>query len=265
MGKENPLSPCEAVHIPESAFGHLMWPIINKLFIWRETCFFDGSELKKQAAMPYCVSKELSLEIFFLHTKRETICNLFSTSEGRPPLPAPPFHVRIAVCTQACSELLSCLSEITPSLMSPYYTLNCCCWHVNAWSGSRSRVYSQCPVCTVKQWQMQTAVQSGRRGSEQTATCASIPLFSLLIMLKVPCALFLGRSWGNSVTGRHTLRSGDCGWHRFEISIATPVQAVSLQRPSWTTGLICRYYILPSYDLIWLNVWLREEDWSDLS
>ncbi len=56
--------------LPASAFGHLMWPIINKLFIWRETCFFDGSELKKQAAVPYCISKELSLEILFLHTKK---------------------------------------------------------------------------------------------------------------------------------------------------------------------------------------------------
>lgn len=42
--------------------GTEMWQIINKLFIWRETCFFDGSELKKHAAIPYCVSKELSLE-----------------------------------------------------------------------------------------------------------------------------------------------------------------------------------------------------------
>lgn len=51
-----------------------MWPIINKLFIWRETCFFDGSELKKQAAVVF--GKELSLEILFLHTRgrRFTIC-----------------------------------------------------------------------------------------------------------------------------------------------------------------------------------------------
>ncbi len=110
---------------------------------------------------------------------------------------------------------------------------------------------------------MQTAMQSGSRGREQTAARTSILLSSLVITLKVSCALFLvlNRTWGNPITARHTLHSGDCGWHRSEISIAATVQAVSLQRPSWTTGLICLYYTLPSYDLIWLNVWLREEDW----
>lgn len=124
-------------------------------------------------------------------------------------------------------------------------------------------VYSQNPVCSVKHWQRHTAVQFGSQGLEQTAARASILLSSLLITLKVSCALFLvlNRSWGNPITACHTLRSGDCGWHRSEISIASTVQAVSLQRPSWTTGLICLYYTLPSYDLIWLKVWLRKEDW----
>jgi len=106
-------------------FGHLMWPNINKLFIWRETCFFDGSQLKKQDAVPYCVSKELSLEILFLLATGETVCKPFSSIEERP------VFVRITVCLQASSELLS-----HPSLFTSF--LDCSCGHVNTWSGSRS-------------------------------------------------------------------------------------------------------------------------------
>lgn len=127
--------------------------------------------------------------------------------------------------------------------------------------------FASSPVCAVKQRQMQTVVQFGRRGPEQTTARSSILLSSSGCYSKGLCALFLvlNRSWGNPVTGRHTLHSGDCGWHRSEISIASTVQAVSLQRPSWTTGLLCLCKSLPSYDLIWLNIWLREEDWPPTS
>lgn len=121
----------------------------------------------------------------------------------------------------------------------------------------------QSPVCSVKRWQMHTAVQFGRRGLEQTASHASILLSSVAITQKVSFAMFLvlNRRQRKLVTGRHTLHWGDLTWHNFEISIAPTVQADSLQRPSWTPGLICLYHTLPSYDLIWLNVCIREEDW----
>lgn len=120
------------------------------------------------------------------------------------------------------------------------------------------------PVCSVKRsGRCRQRCSSGGKGrSKQQHVPVSCCLL-LVITLKLSCALFqvLNRSWGNLITSSHTLRSGDCGWHFSEISIASTVQAVSLQRPSWTTGLICLYHTLPSYDLIWLNVWLREEDW----
>lgn len=52
-------------------------------------CSFEGKpvssmEVNWRNELPYCVSKELSLEILLLHTRGETICSLFSTSEERP-------------------------------------------------------------------------------------------------------------------------------------------------------------------------------------
>lgn len=107
-------------------------------------------------------------------------------------------------------------------------------------------------------WQRQTAVQFGSRGPEQTAACASI-LLSFLVSTQrfhVHCSWFwVGAEEIPPPPVTHSTR--DCGWNCSEISIASTVQAVSLQRPTWTTGLICLYYALPSYDLIWL----RAEDW----
>lgn len=51
--------------------GAAVWHIINKLFIWRQTCFFDGGELKKRDALPYCVSKELWLEKSFVSAQEK--------------------------------------------------------------------------------------------------------------------------------------------------------------------------------------------------
>lgn len=73
--------------------GAAVWQIINKLFIWRETCFFDGGELKKRAALPYCVSTELWLEKGFVSAQEK---------EGRAflslaPVKRPPCSVRIAL------------------------------------------------------------------------------------------------------------------------------------------------------------------------
>lgn len=139
---------------------------------------------------------------------------------------------------------------------------------VGMWSPEQHRGASAAsclqPVCSVKhRGRCRQRCSSGGEGrSKQQHVPVSCCLL-LVITQKLSCALFLvlNRSWGNLITGRHTLHSGDCGWHLSEISIASTVQAVSLQRPSWTTGLICLYHTLPSYDLIWLNVWLREEDW----
>lgn len=203
-----------------------------------------------------CFERSCHLKFcFYPRKKRETIWSLFSTSEERPL-----FHVRIPVFLAGLfwSSVLHILNY-TPMIYC--YTINYSCWHVNTWSGSGSRSlplpYSQSPVCSVKQWQ--SAVQFWSRGPEQTAVSCCLPWFTV----NISCALnlVLNRSWGNPIIACHTLHSGDCGWYHSEISVASTVQAVSLQRPSWTTGLICLYHTLPSYDLIWLNVWLREEDW----
>lgn len=149
--------------------------------------------------------------------------------------------------------------------MIPCYTLNCSCWHVNTPDQDRGASAASClhpePGSVWNGGRCRQRCSSGvEGGSKQQHAPVSC---CLVITLKVSCALFLvlNRSWGNPIAARHTLHSGDCGRHRSEISIASTVQAVSLQRPSWTTGLICLYYTLPSFDLIWLNVWLREEDW----
>lgn len=122
-------------------------------------------------------------------------------------------------------------------------------------------VYSQNPACSVKLADADGGAVRESRVGANSCTCR-YPVAFPGRYSKLSRALFLvlNRSWGNPITARHTLHSGDCGWRRSEISIASAVQAVSLQRPSWTAGLVCLYYALPSYDLIWLNVWLREED-----
>lgn len=121
--------------------------------------------------------------------------------------------------------------------MIPCCTLNC--WHVNTWSGSRSL---HCPLFTAR---IHFAVWNCGRGCQR---CSS-GVEGRSKQLHVPVS---------------TLHLGGCGWHHSEITVTSTVQAVSLQRPSWTTGLICLYYTLPSYDLIWLNDCLRKEDWPKL-
>lgn len=135
------------------------------------------------------------------------------------------------------------LSIINSPLMLPCYPLKSSCWHVNTTAGPRSAC---CPLLPVQfaLWNRGRRRQPGSSGDEGRSKQQHIPLSCCLppvVTLKIVCALFLvlSRSRGNPITGRHTLHSGDCGWHRCEISIASPVQAVSLQRPSWTTGLPC--------------------------
>lgn len=68
--------------------GAAVWHIINKLFIWRQTCFFDGGEWKKRDALPYCVSKELWLEkkVLFLHRRKEETRPRLSIGKETPPV-----------------------------------------------------------------------------------------------------------------------------------------------------------------------------------
>lgn len=134
--------------------------------------------MKKQAAVPYCVSKELSLEILFLHTRRETIYS-FSTSEERPL-----FRVRIAICLQASSDLLSCLNYFFPHdpCLYPQLFLLACEQRIRIEEPLQPLGSSQNPVCSVKQW----------RGSAQAAAHASILLSPVVVTLRVSCAVFLG-------------------------------------------------------------------------
>lgn len=198
MGKENPLSPCEAVHIPESAFGHLMWPIINKLFIWRETCFFDGSELKKQAAVPYCVSKELSLWNFLsAHEKGRQFAICWD------PTPAPCFmwgslfaH-RPALSAWAARQKL--LPPSWPHIIPPQLLL-LACEHLIRIEEPCLQPESGVHCETVADADSGAVREAGGRSKRQhvpVSPCSP----PLLIMLKVSCALFpgLSRSWGNSV------------------------------------------------------------------
>lgn len=147
-----------------------MWPIINKLFIWRETCFFDGSELKKNAALPYCVSKELSLKFGFCTRKRETVCSLFSTGEERPRF--------VWGSLFAYRPVLSSW-VLNYSLMTPCYNLNVSGWHVNTWSGWRS------PRCLLwaASFQCEPMMKFGSRGREQTAARAVSCCFTLKLFI----------------------------------------------------------------------------------
>lgn len=184
-----------------------MWPIINKLFIWRETCFFDGSELKKQAAIPYFISKELSLEFLFLLTRVETVCKLFSSSEETPV-----FHARIhcLLTGQFWAPKLPIISYF----LSQLYLL--ACKHLIR----MEERLSACPCFSQSGLQCEADSYSGAVWEARAgASHACILLSSLVIILKVSCALFLvlNRRRGKLITGCHTLRWGDCEWHNSEI------------------------------------------------
>lgn len=94
--------------------GAAVWQIINKLFIWRETCFFDGGELKKRAALPYCVSTELWLEKSFVSAQEK---------EGRPLLGLG----ETPVLCEDRSFLQAWLNCTFPTILC----WSCNCWHVN--------------------------------------------------------------------------------------------------------------------------------------
>ncbi len=137
--------------------------------------------------MPYCVSKELSLEILFLHTKRrETICSLFSTSEERPPVSCEDR------CLQACSELLSCIHlKLLPHdlLLHPQLFLLACEHLIRIEEPPLLLVCSQSPGGSVKRWQ--SAVQfSSSRGPDQTATCVLLSSLVLTKRFHVHCSWF---------------------------------------------------------------------------
>lgn len=186
-----------------------MWPIINKLFIWRETCFFDGSELKKQAAIPYCVSKELSIEILFLHTRGETICNCLAAVKRDPR-----FEDRCLLTGQFRAPklpIINCVLPHGPSVMSS-------AGPVGTRTPDRDRgaslFYSQFAV-----WNSGRGARRCNLGSEGRSKQPHMP-HTPCCLLKVSRALFLvlNRRRGRLIARRHTLRSGGCGWHRSEIS-----------------------------------------------
>lgn len=234
-------------------------------------CSFEGKhvssmEVNWRNKLPCLIvfSKELSLEILFLHTKRETICSLFSHQRRETPVSC---EDRCLLTGLLWAPKLPIINYSLPHdpLLYPQLFLLACEHQIRIEEPPLSLFTARVQFAVWNSGRYRQRCSSGGEGPEQTAAHASFLLFSLLVTLKVSCALFLvlSRSWGSPIICRHTLRSGDCGWHCSEISIAST--AVSLQRPSWTAGLICLYYTLPSYDLIWLNVWLREEDLAPTS
>lgn len=93
----------------------------------------------------------------------------------------------------------------------------------------------------------------GERGPEQTAAAAACGRYSKGFM----CFVL------NRRRGKLHRRPSHTPLGRLWVKFPYSSSLSRLQRPSWTTGLICLYCTLPSYDLIWLNDCMREEDWPE--
>lgn len=93
------------------------------------------------------------------------------------------------------------------------------------------------------------AVWEARAGADN-----STRLYPVVLCLNVWCSSFLvlNRSWGNPITGRHTLRFGDCGWRHAEVSIASAASSGSSAEAKLNLGrfvlILCPVMI--SFDLM---------------
>lgn len=239
MGKENPLCPCEVVHITTSAFGHLMWPFVNKLFIWRENV----------SSLEINWRDELRCHVVFQRSCHLRFC--FCSQEGRQYASWLQWGETRAPCEDHCSLAGQFWA---PRLM--VHVLDCSCWHANTWSGPRSlRLLCACSI-------MVTDAQSCKLGGKGAELRMPVCCFLLGAINGFTCIDPVSESeareahrWLNTPPGRSWLTQL---WNIYS-------SAVLCLAGGLAEALICLYYPLPSSNLIWLDVLYQAKGSAQIS
>lgn len=196
-----------------SAFGHFIWPIINKLFMWRKTCFFDGCDWRNRLHTLLCFEELITWVCFCTGTGRE--------------------HSTVSLRIALCYRLVAVANTLHYfNIVLRWYSSRLLQRHV----GRSQEPLLLFPVC-VKQWQMQKHkehMRTTRGGVEHLSPVCSDPASVVAVGVSGSC----------SCHSLHLEIVSDT-----EVFTSTPVEAVL---NSWAgVSLILQWWSALTRCLLW--------------